>query len=126
MSTDERVVDAADRRLRVLISSSQSELPEERAAARTAVRTLRLVPVTPELGADHPVVAPSDVFVGVYWERYGWIPPEGTTSATEDEFHRCADRPRLVYLKEPSPPLYDAPAYVTAVGLLAGSLPSVV
>src|SRR5436190_13739714 len=103
VSTGERAADAAERRLRVLISSSQAELPEERAAARTAVRTLRLVPVAPELGADDPVVAPTDVFVGIYWESYGWVPPEGTTSAAEERFHRCADRPRLVYLKEPSP-----------------------
>lgn len=103
MNVGERSVEAADRRLRVLVSSSPGELLEEREAAGAAVRTLRLTPVTSEPGADHPDVVQSDVFVGIYWESYGWIPPEGTTSATEDEYHRCADRPRLVYLKEPAP-----------------------
>ena len=100
-----------DQRLRVFVSSTMKELAGERAAVQDSIRRLRLTPVLFELGArPHPPRAlyqayleQSDVFVGIYWESYGWIPPESTTSASEDEFRRCADRPRLVYLKEPSP-----------------------
>src|SRR5437763_9754130 len=92
-----------DGRLRVLISSSPGELPDEREAARTAVRTLRLVPVASGAGADVPDVGQSDVFVGIYWESYGWVPPGRATSIAEEEYRRCANRPRLVYLKEPAP-----------------------
>ena len=56
MSVRERRVKPADR-LRVLISSSFGELPEERQAASSAVRTLRLSPVTSEPGAGGPDVA---------------------------------------------------------------------
>ena len=49
--------------------------------ARSAVEQLRLTPILFELGArPHPpralyrsYLAQSDVFVGIYWERYGWI-----------------------------------------------------
>jgi len=43
-------VHAADRRLRVLISASASELVEEREAERPAVRTLRLTPLDRTFG----------------------------------------------------------------------------
>src|SRR5204862_3494946 len=103
MNVGEGVTEGLDRRLRVLISSTSGELLDERQAASTAVRTLRLTPVTPDPGDEHADPAPSDVFVGIYWQRYGWVPPGGSTSATEAEFHRYADRPRLVYVKEPAP-----------------------
>ena len=90
------------RRLRVLISASSGELPEERAAADSAVRTMRLTPVLSEPSAGAPT-GDSQVFVGVYWESYGWVPPGASTSALEDDYHRCGDRPRLVYVKEPAP-----------------------
>ena len=72
-----------DRRVRVFVSSTLQELAPERQAAREAVTRLRLTPVMFELGArPHPprelyraYLAQSDVFVGIYWQRYGWVAP---------------------------------------------------
>ena len=94
--------DPAGDRLRVLISASAGELAPEREAADAAVRTLRLTPITSEPGAETQQVG-SDVFVGIYWESYGWISPGARRSSLEDEYRRCAERPRLVYVKEPAP-----------------------
>lgn len=45
----------------------------------------------------------SDVFVGLYWERYGWVAPEEQVSGLEDEYNLApATLPRLMYIKEPS------------------------
>jgi hypothetical protein len=70
-------------RVRVFISSTLQELAEERAAARRAIRRLHLAPVWYESGArPHPprsmyraYLAQSQVFVGIYWQRYGWVAP---------------------------------------------------
>ena len=61
-----------DSRLKVFISSSPGELTDERDAASAAVRTLRLTPLMHELAARPQPETRSDVFVGVYWQRYGW------------------------------------------------------
>ena len=89
--------DAVKNRLRVFISSSASELPDEREAARAAVRTLRLTALEPgsaQLG---------DVFVEVYWQSYGWTAPDAAVSVLEEEYLRATELPRLVYVKEPAP-----------------------
>ncbi|MEO5837496.1 MAG: DUF4062 domain-containing protein [Acidimicrobiales bacterium] len=60
-----------------------STLAEERAAVARAITSLRLTPVMFELGArPHPprelnraYLAQSDIFVGLYWQRYGWVAP---------------------------------------------------
>ena len=83
-------------RLRVFISSSPGELTDEREAARSAIRTLRLTPVVGEF-------AEPDVFAGLYWQRYGWKSDAAAASVVEDEYVRSADVPRLVYVKEPAP-----------------------
>ncbi len=88
-----------DQRLRVFISSSPGELGEERDAAASAVRTLRLVPVLRERAAPSPLEV-SDVFVGVYWQSYGWTGALSTLSGIEDEYlrsralARSSSRPR--------------------------------
>src|SRR6202042_2448898 len=72
-----------DQRVRVFVSSTLQELAAERQAVRDAVTRLRLVPVMFELGArPHPprqvyrsYLAQSQVFVGVYWQSYGWVAP---------------------------------------------------
>jgi predicted ATPase len=105
------VIRTPDQRLRVFVSSTLGELAPERAAARAAIEQLRLVPVMFELGArPHPprelyraYLAQSQVFVGIYWERYGWVAPDETVSGLEDEYRLAGDRPRLLYLKEPAP-----------------------
>ncbi|HEY6836446.1 MAG TPA: NB-ARC domain-containing protein [Gaiellaceae bacterium] len=93
------------RRLRVFISASPGELTDERDAARAAVRTLRLTPVMPDLGGDRDARSESrvDVFVGLYWQRYGWKSDASAASAVEDEYLGGGDIPRLVYVKEPAP-----------------------
>jgi predicted ATPase len=100
-----------DQRLRVFISSTLAELADERRAARSAVEQLRLIPVMFELGArPHPPRAlyrsyleQSDVFVGIYWERYGWTAPDMEISGLEDELLLSSGMPRLVYVKRPAP-----------------------
>ena len=72
-----------DQRLRVFASSTLEELAGERKAVSRAISALRLAPVMFELGArPHPpqevyraYLAQSDVFIGLYWQRYGWIGP---------------------------------------------------
>ena len=85
LEAGEPVIRTPDHRLRVFVSSTLGELAEERAALRRAVERLHLVPVMFELGArPHPprqlyraYLAQSHVFVGVYWQRYGWVAPGG-------------------------------------------------
>ena len=99
-----------DQRLRVFISSTMGELADERAAAAHAVEALRLFPVMFELGArPHPprdlyraYLEQSHVFVGIYWERYGWVAPDMDISGLEDEYRLAGDKPKLIYLKEPA------------------------
>ena len=100
-----------DQRIRVFISSTLDELATERAAVRQAIMQLRLTPVMFELGArPHPprdlyraYLAQSDVFVGIYWQRYGWVAPGSDISGLEDEEQLSAGKPRLIYLKQPAP-----------------------
>src|SRR3954451_20823463 len=100
-----------DQRPRVFISSTLQELASERMAARDAIDALRLIPVMFELGArPHPAralyrayLAQSHVFVGVYYERYGWVAPGEQVSGLEDEYLLSGALPRLVYLKAPAP-----------------------
>jgi predicted ATPase len=111
MISPSAVIATPDQRLRVFISSTLAELAVERATVRDAVETLRLSPVMFELGArPHPprdlyraYLAQSDVFIGVYWQRYGWIAPDMETSGLEDEYDQCGAQPRLLYIKEPAP-----------------------
>ena len=96
-----------DQRVRVFVSSTLQELADERAAVRDAVQRMRLTPVMFEMGARaHPprdlyraYLDQSDVFLGIYWQRYGWIAPGETISGLEDEYALAGDRPRLVYIK---------------------------
>ena len=100
-----------DQRLRIFVSSTLGELADERAAVRRAIERLRMTPVMFELGArPHPARAmyrayldQSQVFIGVYWERYGWVAPDEAVSGLEDEYQLSAKLPRLVYLKQPAP-----------------------
>ena len=99
-----------DQRLRVFVSSTLAELAPERGAVAKAISALRLTPVMFELGArPHPprelyraYLAQSDVFIGLYWQRYGWIGPGMEISGLEDEFQLSDGMPRLLYLKSPA------------------------
>jgi predicted ATPase len=100
-----------DQRVRVFVSSTLDELAPERAAAREAITQLRLIPVLFESGArPYPprelyraYLAQSDIFIGLYWQRYGWVAPDMTISGLEDEYQLAGDKPRLIYLKTPAP-----------------------
>jgi hypothetical protein len=78
------------------ISSTLGELAPERDAVEAAVRTRRLTPVRFELGARAhgpadvycSYLEQSDVFVGIYWESYGWVGPGASISGIEDELDR--------------------------------------
>ena len=95
----------------MFISSTLGELAEERVAARRAIARLHLVPVWYESGArPHPprsmyraYLAQSQVFVGIYWQRYGWVAPGMEISGLEDEYQLAAGKPMLLYLKRPAP-----------------------
>ncbi len=113
--TGERPGDVAirtpDQRLRVFVSSTLGELADERAAVARAISGLRLTPVLFELGArPHPprelyraYLAQSDIFIGLYWQRYGWVGPGMGISGLEDEFRLSHAIPRLLYVKKPAP-----------------------
>ena len=106
------VIRTPDQRVRVFVSSTLGELADERAVVRSAIGRLRLSPVMFELGArPHPPRAlyrayldQSHVFVGVYWQSYGWISPNETVSGIEDEYDAAGDRPKLIYVKDTAGP----------------------
>jgi predicted ATPase len=95
----------------VFVSSTLSELADERRAVSRAISALRLTPVMFEVGArPHPpqdlyraYLAQSDVFVGLYWQQYGWVGPGMEISGLEDEFQLSRALPRLLYVKAPAP-----------------------
>ncbi|WP_404433339.1 DUF4062 domain-containing protein [Microbacterium lacus] len=105
------VIRTPDQRLRVFVSSTLVELADERAVVARSITSLGLAPVMFELGARphapqelyRAYLAQSDVFIGLYWESYGWVGPGMEISGLEDEFRLSGDRPRLLYLKAPAP-----------------------
>jgi predicted ATPase len=104
------VIRTPDQRVRVFISSTLDELAPERVAAREAITQLRLTPVLFESGArPYPprelyraYLAQSDIFVGLYWQRYGWVAPTMQVSGLEDEYQLSNSKPRLIYIKTPA------------------------
>ena len=100
-----------DQRLRVFVSSTLKELAAERQAVRSAIEGLQLAPVMFELGSrPHPprslyrsYLAQSDVFVGIYGERYGWVAPGEAVSGLEDEYALSGELPSLIYVLDPAP-----------------------
>ena len=109
--SDQQSILTPDQRLRVFVSSTLQELAEERKASRRAIERLRLTPVMFELGArPHPPRAlyrayldQSHVFVGIYWQRYGWVAPDETVSGLEDEYDLSGSKAKLIYIKSPAP-----------------------
>ena len=104
-----RTIRTPDQRLRVFVSSTLKELAPERKAARTAIERLHLAPVMFELGArPHPprdlyrsYLEQSDVFVGLYGDRYGWVAPGEDVSGLADEYLLSPPTmPKLIYIRE--------------------------
>jgi predicted ATPase len=48
-------------------------------------------------------LAQSDVFIGLYWQRYGQLVPGLQVSGLEEEFDLSGRLPRLLYVKGPAP-----------------------
>jgi predicted ATPase len=94
----------------VFVSSTLGELADERRAVSRAIGALRLTPVMFELGArPYPprevyqqYLAQSDVFIGLYWQRYGQPAPGMQVSGLEEEFDLSGALPRLLYVKAPA------------------------
>lgn len=88
------IIRTPDQTLRVFVSSTLQELADERAAALRAIKKLRLSQVLFELGArPHPqrklyraYLEQSHIFIGIYWQRYGWVAPNMDISGLEDEY----------------------------------------
>jgi hypothetical protein len=108
------VIQTPDRRLRVFVSSTVGEAGELAAERRTvsrAISVLRLTPVLFELGArPYPpqqlyraYLAQGDIFIGLYWQRYGRVDPGMAVSGLEEELQLSAGLPRLLYVKTPAP-----------------------
>lgn len=99
------MIKTPDQRLRVFVSSTLGELAEERKAAAEATKSLRLAPVLFELGARphrpedlyRAYLEQSHIFVGIYWERYGWVAPnmEISTELLTPQGMLTRMRPRL-------------------------------
>src|SRR5689334_10887206 len=97
-----------DQRLRVFVSSTLQELADERMAVKQAIQNIHLTPVMFEMGARphaprqlyREYLAQSQIFVGIYWDRYGWVAPEETISGLEDEYNLSGNMPKLIYIKE--------------------------
>ncbi|MGH8948657.1 MAG: DUF4062 domain-containing protein, partial [Acidimicrobiia bacterium] len=90
-----------DPRSRVFVSSTLGELKSEREAAKSAIKTLRLEPIGIDLGArdgqDGLTIADADIFVGIYWQSFGW------ESDLDREYEASSGLPGLIYVKEPGP-----------------------
>lgn len=103
------IIKTPDQRVRVFISSTINELADERKAAREAINNLRLIPVFFEAGArPHPprdlysaYLEQSHIFLGIYWNSYGWVAPGAEISGLEDEYRLCGKtKPKLIYVKK--------------------------
>ncbi len=111
MSDSETSIRTPDQHVRVFVSSTLKELAEERAVVRAAILQLHLAPVLFELGArPHPprelyraYLDQSHIFIGIYWQQYGWVAPGETISGLEDEYRLSGDKPKLIYIKSPAP-----------------------
>ena len=111
VTSQRAMIRTPDQRVRVFVSSTLQELAAERKAIQDAVTRLRLIPVMFELAAQpHPArqvyrayLDQSQIFVGIYWQSYGWVAPGEKASGLEDEYRLSAGMPRLIYLKSPAP-----------------------
>src|SRR5258706_3951393 len=105
------VIRTPDQRVPAFVSSPPQEWAEERVPARDAIRQLRRAPVLFELGArPHPprdlyraYLDQSHIFIGIYWQKYGWVAPGETISGLEDEYRLSGNKPKLIYIKAPAP-----------------------
>lgn len=106
---------------RVFISSTKKDLERYREAVTQALAENGYEPVGMEkfhASDESPVVdckrqvAESQLFVGIYAWRYGYVPDGAKTSITEQEFQQAfwLGRPRFCFLADESHPWPAAPA----------------
>jgi Domain of unknown function (DUF4062) len=108
---EQAAIKTPDQRVRVFVSSTLEELAGDRRAVSRAITSLRLTPVMFELGARphapqelyRAYLAQSDVFIGLYWQRYGQVGAGMEVSGLEDELELARGLPRLLYVKTPAP-----------------------
>lgn len=101
------MIKTPDQRVRVFISSTIHELADERASVKQAVEKLRLTPVLFEISARHhppkelyrAYLEQSDIFIGIYWNSYGWVGPDMNISGLEDEYDLSSGKSKLIYVK---------------------------
>jgi tetratricopeptide (TPR) repeat protein len=105
---DKAMILTPDQRVRVFVSSTLVELGDERRAVRRVVQDdLGLHPVMFEAGArPHPsrdlyraYLEQSHVYLGIFWESYGWVAPDMEVSGIEDEYNLSSGKKRLIYVK---------------------------
>ena len=96
-------------KLRVFISSSIRECPEERAIARKSVYSINHEPVLFEHAGARPYssrdwyvrkVKEANIFVGIYRNSYGYVASDMKISGLEDEYRLAQERgmPCLFYV----------------------------
>lgn len=108
MSNQQYSIITPDQKLRVFVSSTLHELEEERKVIMDAIKKIHLIPVMFELGARphaprnlyREYLNQSQIFIGIYWNQYGWVAPEEEVSGIEDEYNLSVDLPRLIYIKK--------------------------
>jgi hypothetical protein len=105
---------------RVFLSSTYVDLARHRAAAQSAIRQLGAVDVSMEhFGArdERPaaecislVKNESDLFVGVYAHKYGYMPEGAEMSISEMEYHAASEipLPRFIYIVDDNCPWIPA------------------
>lgn len=96
-------------RLAVMISSTVRDLPEHRKEVMSACMDQGVFPLMMEnlpanddeaISASLKMVDKSDIYVGIFAYRYGYIPRGHDISVTEMEYNRAVERniPRLIFI----------------------------
>jgi tetratricopeptide (TPR) repeat protein len=94
---------------RVMISSTARDLPEHRKEMVDACLRQGMFPVMMEhppvsgdeaISASLAMVDAGDIYLGIFAQRYGFVPPGHSISVTEMEYNRAVERkiPRLIFL----------------------------
>ena len=109
-----------DQRLRIYVSGDPMRLPAERLAARSAVESLHLTPVTVDVegAAGRQVAAAymgqSNAFVGVYDPALGDAAPVPDGTLQEFELAQAGPLPKLLYVRAGDGATAWLPPYLAA------------
>ena len=92
--------------MKVFVSSTRKDLKHYRLAVRDAILNMGYHPIMMEyMGAGKmtpkkeslEMVEESDIFIGIYAHRYGYIPYKEKTSITEQEYKKAVDEKKEIY-----------------------------